>query len=315
MSYYLFPKPTFFSEICIQFNLTKETLSPSLTRYLYELFDLIQKNPIDYKYIQNEIHPYYNSILANGPDDSYYEITEIMYTMRINAYLDYYVSKNIQILNLGSNSNAILHTRKYLGRNDINNSDLSLFQFSNLFHKMHIIFADYTVMDDSFSVKKLLRLCTILAYQSTNGVLIWKIGDCFTAFMMDILYFISSFYHKTYFIKPVIMDISKSEKYLVCKGFCPPPNYMKLVMSLFQSISYMKEPIYRFLSIPIPFYFLNKLEEINYIFGQVQLEQIHSILLLIGHKFKHEKIQYHAKINLQKSSEWIIKHKIPFLHN
>lgn len=307
MSYYLFPK----ANECNYDIQTKPngalSISPSLTRYLYELFDMIHANPIEYENLQKEMHVYYNAILANGPDDSYYEITEIMYTMRINAYLDYYVAKNIQILNLGSNSNAILHSRKNMGRNDIHNCDLSILQFSNLFQRMHIIFADY--MSDPRNM--LIRLCTILAYQTKNGVLLWKIGDCFTPLMMDIIYFISSFYHKIYFIKPVIMDTSKSEKYLVCKGFCPPSaNYMDKIMGLFYAVSNTKEPIYRILSIPIPFFFLNKLEEINYIFGQSQLEQIHTILLMIGHKYRQEKIQYMAKIHLQKCAEWVNKHKL-----
>jgi len=312
MSYYLFPK----ANPC-EINIIKENskykntlvISPSLTRFLYELINQTQLNPIEYETFQKEMHTYHNGILSNGPDDSYYEITEIMNTMRINAYLDYYVAKNIQILNLGSNSNAILHTRKFMGRNDINNCDMSIFQFSNLFQKMHIIFADN--MNDIKSI--LIRLCTILAYQSINGVLLWKIGDCFTPIMMDIVYFISSFYHKTYFIKPTIMDVSKSEKYLVCKGFCPDPNYMDKIMYLYKNISNRKEPIFRILSIPIPFLFVNKLEEINNIFGQVQLEQIHSILLMIGHKFKHDKLQYYNKLNAQKCTEWLNKYKIPFI--
>lgn len=310
MSYYLFPKANP-CDIHIQTKESTSTISPSLTRYFYELVNQIRINPQEYNQLQKEMHVYQKGILANGPDDSYYEITEIMHTMRINSYLDYYVAKNIQILNLGSNSNAVLHTRKFLGRNDINNCDLAIFQFSNLFQKMHIIFAEY--MSDMKHM--LIRLCTILAYQATNGVLLWKIGNCYTPIMMDIIYFISSFYHKTYFIKPTIMDISKSEKYLVCKGFCPPSssvNYMDKIMHLYKSVSSVKEPIYRILSVPIPFFFVNKLEEINNIFGQVQLEQIHSILLIVGHKFKQDKIQYYSKSNVQKCAEWLSKHKIPF---
>jgi hypothetical protein len=70
-------------------------------RYLSELLELIRANPNEYEYLQQNIHPYYHGILANGPDDSYYEITEIMHTMRINAYLDYYVSKNTYYIQIG----------------------------------------------------------------------------------------------------------------------------------------------------------------------------------------------------------------------
>ena len=84
-------------------------------------------------------------------------------------------------------------------------------------------------------------------------------------------------------------------------------------MYLYKSITLTKEPIYRILSVSIPFFFVNKLEEINNIFGQVQLEQIHAILLMVGHKFKQDKIQYYSKSNGQKCAEWLSKHKIPFL--
>ena len=106
------------------------------------------------------------------------------------------------------------------------------------------------------------------------------------------------------------MDSSKSEKYLVCKGFCPPIHYMDTIMRLYYT---SKEPIYRILSIPIPFFFQNKLEEINYIFGQTQLEQMHMILLMIGHKYRQEKIQYMTKTNMQKCMEWVNKHKLSIL--
>jgi len=312
MSYYLFPKANM-CDVHIQYKSNHScffSISPSLTRYLQELLNIIKINSIEYENIQNEIHTYYKDILSNGPDNSYYEITEIMHTMRINYYLDFYLSKNIQILNLGSNSNAIIHCRKGLNRNDINNVDLSIFQFSNLFQKMHIIFAEN--MNDSKNM--IIRLCTILAYQAKNGVLLWKIGDCFTPLMLDIIYFISSFYHKTYFIKPIVMDPSKPEKYIVCKGFCPPVNYMEKIMSLYNVVYNTTDSIYRILSIPIPHFYLNKLEEINYIFGQCQLEQMHTILLLIGHRYKNDKINSYSKINTQKSKEWLNKYNIPFIN-
>jgi hypothetical protein len=66
--------------------------------------------------------------------------------------------------------------------------------------------------------------------------------------------------------------------------------------------------IHRFLKPSIPFFFLNKLEEINYIFGQSQLEQIHYILLLLSHKYKHSKLENIVKLNAQKTADWINKH-------
>jgi hypothetical protein len=308
MSYFLFPKSNFSSiEIKTSTLKPENGLCPSLIRYLSELNELVNMNPEEYQKIQNEVHTYYKGILANGPTDVFYEITEIMYTMRINHYLDTYVSKNIQILNIGSNSNAIINSRKYLGRNDVNTCSLSdhLSKFTSLYQKIHIIFADY-LHDVNTMIS---RLCTVLACQAKNGVFIWKIGDCYTEIMLDIIYFLSSFYHKTYFLKPNIMDSSKSEKYLICKGFRSPVNYMDIVFSLSKYVTSCKDQyICRILKIKIPYYFLYKLEEIHYIYGQAQLEQIHYLLLLLGHKYKTDKLQNICKTNALKCSEWLHKY-------
>jgi len=308
MSYFLFPKSNISSiEIKMFTEKPMIKLCPSLTRYLSELNELVNVNLEEYQKIQNEVHVYYKGILANGPTDVFYEITEIMYTIRINHYLDTYVSKNIQILNIGSNSNAIINSRKFLNRNDVNNCSLSdhLSKFTSVYQKIHIVFADY--LNDVNAM--ILRLCAVLACQAKNGVFIWKIGDCYTEIMLDIIYFVSSFYHKTYFLKPNIMDSSKSEKYLICKGFRSPPNYMDTVFSLSKLVSSCKDQyIHRILKLNIPYYFLYKLEEIHYIYGQAQLEQIHYLLLLLGHKYKPDKIQNITKTNALKCSEWLHKY-------
>jgi hypothetical protein len=152
----------------------------------------------------------------------------------------------------------------------------------------------------------------ILCTQAKKGVLFWKIGDTTSEYMLEILFFLSSFYEKMFFIKPFIMDTTKSEKYVVCRGFLYDNSYT--IYSYLHDfvkkihISSKLLTIHRFLKPSIPFFFLNKLEEINYIFGQAQLEQIHYILLLISHKYKHSKLENIAKLNIQKTTDWINKH-------
>ena len=120
------------------------------------------------------------------------------------------------------------------------------------------------------------------------------------------------------------MDISRSEKYIVCKGFTLENAYT-IYPVLYRMISTIQLPpglgpdskekeIQRILSKPIPHFFVSKLEEINYMFGQAQLEQLHYLSVLMTHKYKHEKIQNISRINVQKTQEWLVKHHY-FLQN
>ena len=180
-------------------------------------------------------------------------------------------------------------------------------------YKMHIIIA--SSLDLQLSIPGIIiQLCMILCIQAKKGVLIWKIEETYSDIMLDILYLLSSFYEKMYFIKPTIIDTSKSEKYVVCKGFLFE-NVYNVYSYLYPLVSQMSllrlsPHIYidRILKTDIAYFFVSKLEEINYIFGQVQLEQLHYLSLLVSHKYRYDKIQNISKINIQKIQEWWSKH-------
>lgn len=55
---------------------------------------------------------------------------------------------------------------------------------------------------------------------------------------------------------------------------------------------------------PIPSFFLSKMEEINSILGQQQVENIHYTLSLIDNKHKQDKIDNIIKNNIQKCIYW-----------
>ena len=186
---------------------------------------------------------------------------------------------------------------------------------------MHIILADSTKCKTMQEM--IIQLSMILCIQARKGILFWKVSDTYTEILLDIFVLLSSFYEKTYFIKPVIMDISRSEKYVVCKGFTQENAYsiypilyrmISRIESVYSDLNCKEKEIKRLLSKPIPHFFVSKLEEINYMFGQVQLEQLHYLSILMSHKYKHEKIQNIAKINAQKTQEWLAKHHY-FLQN
>ena len=68
------------------------------------------------------------------------------------------------------------------------------------------------------------------------------------------------------------------------------------------------------MQIDIPYIFINKLEDINAIIGQQQLENILTTFYLIEN-CKEEKIDIIKKNNIQKCLQWCIKYKIPYNKN
>ena len=95
---------------------------------------------------------------------------------------------------------------------------------------------------------------------------------------VDLLYILASFYEKVSIVKPHTSRYANSEKYVVCKGFVYPNHQLFFRFCIEHLKNDSKKEglhIYRFLSIPINSYFLNKLEELNAIFGQQQIENIH----------------------------------------
>ena len=88
---------------------------------------------------------------------------------------------------------------------------------------------------------------------------------------------------------------------------------MQTLTTLFPTIN-SSTPIQRFLNIPIPYIYINKLEDINAILGQQQLENILGTLYLLDNN-KSDKLDTIKKSNIQKCIQWCIKHKLPYNKN
>ena len=62
----------------------------------------------------------------------------------------------------------------------------------------------------------------------------------------------------------------------------------------------------------MPYLFLNKIDDINIVLGQQQLEVMDQIVNILKNKNKEDKIENITKINIQKSVDWCEKYKIPY---
>ena len=338
-SYYLLPKGNIQLDKCFQLEYSEissnNILSPSLTHYLYELLNNEQINSPDFFKLQNDIHPYYNKILTNhkySPD--FFELYEIIQTMHLNKYIENHIKTPLNVLSFEKNTKTSASLAfQYIKHNSylsplIQNDMYFYWNYtlynSNAFEKIylnhaaktHVIIANNIKYMNNKSI--LIQMCMALCIQCKKGIFIWKMGETYTQLSLEILYFLSSFYEKIYIIKPSVIDISKSEKYVVCKGFLYENSY-SIYTYLHSFVKYIdsfqppKKNICRFLNIHIPNFFIGKLEEVHYILGQTQLEQIQYLLLLLSHKYKDEKIKNIEKLNEQKCIEWCRKNRF-FIH-
>ena len=62
-------------------------------------------------------------------------------------------------------------------------------------------------------------LLFIIHYLNDNGTAIIKIGETFDKPILELIYVLTTFFDKTYIIKPNSCNIVTFEKYIVCKGF------------------------------------------------------------------------------------------------
>ena len=175
---------------------------------------------------------------------------------------------------------------------------------------------DYNSQETNIVKLLFAQIAFALCMQKKGGNFILKIFDCFMQQTIDLLYILTSFYENVYITKPQTSRYANSEKYIICKGFLfsSCDDFYPYLYSVFEKMVNITDNdlSFRFLKNTIPCYFINKLEELNAIFGQQQIENIHNTILLINNKNKINKIENLIKINIQKSIQWCIKHNIKY---
>ena len=154
-----------------------------------------------------------------------------------------------------------------------------------------------------------------LIMQKKGGNFVLKIFDSFMNHTLDLLYILSSFYESVYIVKPYTSRYANSEKYIVCKKFLfsNSDTFYGRLYSTFKKMTLNKNKytVSRFLTTPLSYQFIVKMEEYNAIFGQQQLENIHYTISLIENKYKQEKIEGLLKVNISKCIHWCNKYGIP----
>jgi len=220
------------------------------------------------------------------------------------------IHKNVHIIKGADNTGNILNINNfyYCYRSYKNSMDFITadggFDYSSNFNKQEILSINLIFAQVIYAI----------ALQKQGGHFILKIFDIFTQATIDILYILSSLYEKCYIIKPNTSRNANSEKYIVCKVF-KASDTSELINKLVTFFNFSNtKTITRILNIKIPYLYINKLEDINAILGQQQLENILYTLHLLDNN-KSDKLELIKKNNIQKCIQWCIKNSLPYYKN
>ena len=148
--------------------------------------------------------------------------------------------------------------------------------------------------------------------QKKGGSFVLKMFDTFSSLSIEILYLLSYLYETVYITKPLSSRPANSEKYIVCINFKMVQNIDILIQNIFEKFYLIKQTnIKSIINSEISNCFLDKIKEINAIFGQLQIENIMNTLTFIHDKHKIEKQELYKKSYLTKCVKWCKKYNVP----
>ena len=175
--------------------------------------------------------------------------------------------------------------------------------------------SDFNAQEESSINLIVSEVIYAMILQKKGGSFILKVFDCFTNVMVDIIFVLCYLYDEVHFMKPFTSRTANSEKYIVCKNFRMVANLDKIIakfVKYFHNVE--KYQLMNILAQPCSDYFKIKLEEINFIFGQQQVENISYTLNLISDSANDDKLDKIRLQNITKCIKWCKKHNMP-IHN
>jgi len=337
MSYYILPK--IINNVYVSPESTTEKTEPYISFSLINYYTIVQNQIIDmfnntndiinntyneslkiinpYEYIYTKVPGSKFSVSKLKPNSNlFYDLIEIFTNLNIFEQFKY---KSISSLTISKNYNDIIDCQ-YLFREDFkdtktyfSNYDINI-QYGNNDQKFEFIF--FETYDDDYFSSIIKFLIIIFKNQLTNGNAIIKVNNLFYKPVVDMLYILSSLYDKVYIAKPNTNHVTTFDKYIVCKNFLihqQSSDYLNL--NYYRLFIFMKnldnKYIKQILNTEIPYYFKMKINDLNIVMGQQQIESLDQVINIYKNKNKDEKIENIKKSNIQKSVSWCEKYKIP----
>jgi 23S rRNA U2552 (ribose-2'-O)-methylase RlmE/FtsJ len=218
----------------------------------------------------------------NNKNDKLYGMTLISQDVNIPSWKksSHYLNNNKNIIiEYGSSNtgdlflkeNLIYCNKKYAGTMDYITGDGG-FDFS----------LDFNNQEEQ-SIKLIIaQTFFAIIMQKTGGNFVLKIFDIFKFKTVEIIFLLSNLYEYIYIYKPYTSRLANSEKYIICKNYKNNnPGINTKIINNFDYIMDNIDNIYSLFNITLPKLFINKIEEINAIYGQQQIENINTTLNLI----------------------------------
>ena len=295
----------------------------SISRSYFKLIEILHNFNFEFNTKINSFH------LAEGPggfieamvnyrknkNDKYYGITLMTKDADVPKW-----NKIQDFLTKNKNINIIYGPKKDGNLYFLHNLD---FFKQNYYNKFDFVTGDggfdYSVDFNSQEKSSInLIFCEILyalIIQKVNGSFVLKIFDSFHNMTIQLLYLLCYFYKEVHIYKPYTSREANSERYIVCKFMKNVNNRIDIINELSKKFYELKDKkITNIFNIPMNNYFLNKIEEINAIYGQQQIENILQTLNYIEDNLiqNKEKVEKMKLLNIKKCIQWCINYKQPY---
>jgi 23S rRNA U2552 (ribose-2'-O)-methylase RlmE/FtsJ len=225
-----------------------------------EAFNYKRKNPNDV---------YYGMTLINDNTNipSWKKASHILNSNK-NIKLEYGASKNGDLF---LKENLLYCNKKYAKSMDYITGDGG-FDFSSDFNNQ-----------EEISFKLILsQIFYALIMQKKGGHFVIKIFDVFKIKTIEVIYLLCNLYENVFIFKPNTSRSANSEKYIICRNY--KNNNKRIISNIIENFDILinqVETIYSLFNIHFNQLFITKLQEINAIYGQQQLENIKNTLGLI----------------------------------
>ena len=247
----------------------------------------------------------------NNINDKLYGITLISPDVKIPSWKksSHYLNNNKNIIiEYGSSNtgdlflkeNLMYCNEKYAGSMDYITGDGG-FDFS----------VDFNQQEELSMKLVIAQIFFAIIMQKTGGNFVVKIFDIFKFKTVEIIFLLSNLYHYVYIYKPCTSRVANSEKYIVCKNFKNNNPYIKSeIINNFDYVMNNIDNIYSLFNIRLPQLFLKKIEEINAIYGQQQIENINTTLNLIREYINVKHRTYLSSDDEDYDNYYSIKHDL-----
>lgn len=257
-------------------------------------------------------------------NELFYDVLELLFYLNMKdcitykniIHIGYFTNHFLDLkdcFNMYINHSSTRYSNEYIIHNhlfSVNNQYISSEDFDLGF---------FQITNDLRDLFKILLI--IMKQQTHKGITIIQTNNINNRMFIDLIYLLSSLYEKVYICKPSTSSLLNDNKYIVCKSFIKKQyNLDANINIIYSCLNYMDttdsmkivQPFQSILNYIIPYYFQNKINEINIIIGQQQLEIMEQIISIYKSKNKDDKIELLIKNNIQNSIHWCEKHKIPY---